>query len=133
MEKFDEEWYRKEVKMELSLMGIPLTKANMEEKYHEIYAMWLSEQASEIVYKNDELENILSLFDLFFTISYKYYSIVAQWLENKPIHYKGEILIFEKCFENSSFLKIKNHTFAELEELLNSIKSFDICEKRIDY
>ena len=133
METFNEEYHKKEAEMELSLMYIPLTKANLEEKYHEIYAMWLAEQASEIVYKNDELENIFSLFDLFFTIHYKYYPIVIQWLENKPIHYKGEILIFEEYFENSSFLKIRNHTFSELEELLSSIKSFDICEKRIDY
>lgn len=129
MEKFDEEWNKKEAEMELSLMGLPFTKENMEEKYHELYAMWLAEQANDVIHSDDGIDDTISLFDLFQDIDCKYYCLIEQMIENKPFHYKGKYFNFEEIYNKAKFNKQNLGLAYDIHMLVKIIHYFEKCEQ----
>lgn len=129
MEKFDKEWNKKEAKMELELMKIPLTTENIEEKYHELYAMWLAEQANDAIHSDDGIDDTISLFDLFQNIDYKYYCLIEQMLENQPFHYKGKYFNFEEIYNKEKFNKQNFGLGYDIYMLVKTIRYFEKCEQ----
>lgn len=132
MEDFDRDKMLKYAKGELALQNKPVTEENIEKKLDDLYYEWLLSKVVDIFDKNGEIYNLSFLFDILKSISIEYCIIIEQWVENKPINYKGAYFTFEEIYND---VKKNNDELGQLYEfhmLIQCICCFKECEKNIE-
>lgn len=131
MEDFDREKMLKYAKGELALQNKPVTEENIEKKLDDLYYEWLLSKVVDIFDKNGGTSNISFLFNILKSISIEYCIIIEQWVENKPINYKGTYFTFEEIYNDVKKNNNELEQLCEFHILIKCIYCFKDCEKNM--